>query len=66
MAQCTIGKRHAWRWVTNVNKMTVSGTSVGFSLKGAYRCECGARKLGAFQSVATQAAPAAASAKESA
>ena len=49
---CINGPRHKWKWVKNVNvgsmRFTVRGASGSFSLKGLYRCECGAERHGQF------------------
>lgn len=44
---CTNGPRHTWAWTKNITRTTVSGRSAHISLKGRYRCACGATKLGA-------------------
>lgn len=49
IAKCKLGKRHVWAWLDNVDHVSVLGSYVRFSLKGRYRCACGARKLGNFQ-----------------
>ena len=43
---CTLGKRHSWAFVKNVITKHQNGRTVHISERGAYRCECGARKLG--------------------
>ncbi len=51
-AACTLGPRHTWAFVKNVSVGTMSitgrGSSAHFSLKGLYRCACGAQKRGAY------------------
>jgi len=51
-APCTIGPRHKWVWVKNVNvwrfKVTAFGKHGCFSLRGLYECQCGQRKHGLF------------------
>jgi len=44
--QCTKGPRHAWMWAKNVTNSQVGGRSIRFTLRGLYRCECGAQKVG--------------------
>lgn len=50
MKKCTIGVRHKWEFVKNVNvrRETMSFTShnVHISQKGVYKCKCGAKKYG--------------------
>lgn len=52
LAPCTNGPRHKWEFVKNVNvgsmSVTARGTVGRFSLKGLYRCACGAKKHGQF------------------
>lgn len=43
---CTVGARHKWQFVKNTTSTNVGGRSIGFSLRGIYRCECGQKKLG--------------------
>ena len=47
---CTIGPKHKWQWVKNVtiNKLTIGprGSSMHVSLRGIYKCECGADRIG--------------------
>lgn len=47
MKPCDLGPRHKWTWVKNVTKSSVTGRTASFTSKGLYRCECGAKKLGA-------------------
>lgn len=44
---CTTGPRHSWGWVKNVANTQVGGRSVKVTLRGLYRCACGAKKTGA-------------------
>lgn len=44
---CSIGPRHAWMWVKNVTNSQIGGRSASFTLRGLYRCACGAKKIGA-------------------
>lgn len=48
---CTNGPRHTWAFVRNASVGRVVHTSRGshgkFTLKGLYRCTCGATKYGA-------------------
>lgn len=48
--KCTKAARHTWTFVKNVKagSLTVSdrGSHGRFTLKGLYRCECGATKHG--------------------
>ncbi|QHJ83376.1 MAG: hypothetical protein [Bacteriophage sp.] len=44
MKKCTIGKRHKWDFVKNVNLETRTFTSIHFSRKGLYKCACGETK----------------------
>jgi hypothetical protein len=46
MKPCTIGKRHKWVFVRNVTRKYQNGRTVQLTLKGGYRCECGATKYG--------------------
>ncbi len=47
---CTIGPKHKWQWVKNVTikKVTIGprGSSMHVSLRGLYKCECGADRIG--------------------
>lgn len=47
---CTNGPRHSWTFVKNVSVGSITHTSGGsfgrFTLKGLYRCSCGATKHG--------------------
>jgi hypothetical protein len=47
---CTLGPKHKWQWVKNVTikNVTISsrGTSMRVSLRGLYKCECGADRIG--------------------
>lgn len=42
---CTVGKRHKWSFVKNVTRQYQNGSTIQFSRRGAYRCECGAVKF---------------------
>lgn len=48
---CTNGPRHSWAFVSNTSVGSLTHTSRGsfgrFSLKGLYRCTCGATRIGA-------------------
>lgn len=46
MRPCTRGPRHEWAWLKNVMDLYVGPRYAGLTLRGLYRCECGARKLG--------------------
>lgn len=41
---CTLAKRHKWTFIKNVTRRYQNGSTVQFSRRGAYRCECGAVK----------------------
>ncbi len=45
---CKNGPRHKWTWLKNVASSQVGGrgTYAYFTLRGLYRCECGAKKVG--------------------
>lgn len=47
---CTIGPKHKWQWVKNVTikKGTFGpcGSTMQVSLRGLYKCECGADRIG--------------------
>lgn len=47
---CTKGPKHAWTFVKNASVGSLTHTAHGsfghFSLKGLYRCTCGATKYG--------------------
>lgn len=45
-ALCTNASKHKWTWVKNVSKTTINSSSVQLSLRGFYRCSCGASKVG--------------------
>ena len=50
---CPMAPRHKWDWIKNVNivSMRIGSTgrsSASFSLKGLYKCQCGAKKHGQF------------------
>jgi len=44
---CTNGPRHKWVWKRNTASTSMTARTIGFSLRGVYRCECGASKIGA-------------------
>lgn len=44
---CTQGARHTWAWLKNVTNSQIGGRGASFSLRGVYRCACGAKKVGA-------------------
>lgn len=44
---CINGPRHTWAWRKNVTNSQIGGRSAKFSLRGLYRCACGAVKVGA-------------------
>lgn len=46
MKPCTEGKRHKWDFVRNHNCRTESLRSIGWTLRGLYKCKCGALKYG--------------------
>lgn len=46
MKACTNGPRHKWTWLKNTTSAQVSSRSASFSMRGLYRCACGARKAG--------------------
>lgn len=47
---CTLGPKHKWQWVKNVTIKSVTitsrGSSMRISLRGHYKCECGADRIG--------------------
>lgn len=43
---CTKGPRHTWTWVNNCTSAKITGRSASFTLRGRYRCACGAVKFG--------------------
>lgn len=45
---CKIGPRHKWTWLKNIASSQVGGRGAYayFTLRGIYRCECGAKKVG--------------------
>jgi hypothetical protein len=47
---CTNGPKHKWQWVKNVTSATATinshGTTMRMSLRGLYKCECGAERTG--------------------
>jgi hypothetical protein len=45
---CTIGKRHKWEHLCNRVFTSGSGRYRTVSLRGVYRCECGAIKKGEY------------------
>ncbi len=48
MKPCSLAKRHRWIFLRNVTTSHQNGRTVSFHRKGLYRCECGARKHGAY------------------
>ncbi|WP_336939196.1 hypothetical protein [Acinetobacter modestus] len=46
MKKCTVGSRHKWNYIKNVQTQSINGRSVRISLKGLYQCECGQKKYG--------------------
>jgi len=51
MKPCTKGKRHKWVFVANHNCRTESLRTIGWTLRGLYKCACGQRKYGEMQRV---------------
>ncbi|HCA5292472.1 TPA: hypothetical protein ACRZR3_001257 [Acinetobacter baumannii] len=49
MKKCTLGNRHKWNHIKNVQRQSINGRSVRISLQGLYQCECGAKKYGEHQ-----------------
>ncbi|PTT35467.1 hypothetical protein DBR23_23470 [Acidovorax sp. HMWF018] len=45
---CTLNPKHKWEFVKNVNQTVINGRSARLSLRGFYRCACGATKLGPY------------------
>lgn len=45
MKKCTLGARHQWKWLKNATNSQVGGRGSSFSLRGVYRCDCGAKKV---------------------
>jgi hypothetical protein len=43
---CTNGPRHTWTWINNCTKAHIGRNSASFTLRGRYRCACGAIKFG--------------------
>lgn len=46
MKKCTEGKRHKWKHIKNIELYVQTSRSVSISLKGLYKCACGAEKHG--------------------
>lgn len=44
--KCTLGNRHKWEHIKNVQLQTQTVRTVSISLKGLYKCKCGAKKYG--------------------
>lgn len=45
--RCTKGKRHKWSFFKNVTvKRFYANGSIQLSLRGLFKCKCGAKKLG--------------------
>lgn len=57
MKACTIGARHQWDFVKNINRkkirQTASGIEVDLRIVGLYRCLCGETKYGTYRPVVT-------------
>ena len=49
MKKCTLGSRHKWEHIKNVQIHTQTARTVSISLKGLYKCACGAKKYGFMQ-----------------
>lgn len=49
MKKCTLGNRHKWKFIKNLEITRVSTHTASFHLKGLYQCECGAKKYGEHQ-----------------
>ncbi|WP_421427752.1 hypothetical protein ACOL7R_03375 [Acinetobacter pittii] len=49
MKKCTIGSRHKWEHIKNVQLTTQTSRSISISIKGLYQCACGAKKYGFTQ-----------------
>lgn len=49
MKKCSIGKRHKWEHFKNVRVQTQTTRTISISLKGLYKCACGAQKYGFMQ-----------------
>lgn len=49
MKKCTLGSRHKWEHVKNVQVKTQTARTVSISLKGLYKCKCGPKKYGFMQ-----------------
>lgn len=49
MKKCTVGTRHKWNFVKNVEVRTQTLHTIRISLKGVYKCECGAKKYAEHQ-----------------
>lgn len=49
MKKCTLGNRHKWQFVKNMQITTQTINTATFSLKGLYKCACGATKYGVSQ-----------------
>ena len=45
---CKKGPRHKWTWLKNVASSQVGGygADVHYTLRGLYRCDCGAKTVG--------------------
>ncbi len=49
MKKCTLGNRHKWEFIKNIQLHTYSKSSASICLKGLYKCGCGATKHGVNQ-----------------
>lgn len=47
---CNLNPKHKWQWVKNVTIKNVTirphGSTMRISLRGLYKCECGAERIG--------------------
>ena len=46
MKKCTLGSRHKWQHIKNVQTHTFTPKTVKIALKGLYQCKCGEQKYG--------------------
>ena len=49
MKKCTLGPRHKWNFLKNITTRYINGSSIRFTQKGVYACECGLKKYGEMQ-----------------
>jgi len=49
MKKCTLGSRHKWEYIKNVQVHTQTSRTFSISLKGLYKCACGQKKYGFMQ-----------------